>query len=204
VIEHRVDGRPAHLVVVHQIAARRDQRPRPVADLRVRSQAPPAGDLQHDAEHVLVDEEVAAGIVELQARQEGQQVEEERVAAEPGEEPEIVILAAGDERSLPEGHRRVLDDHLVTLAVARLPVRAHHRGELLAMALGRERDAVPDIRAGVPVGVDQHVIGGAMLELIGQRRRQRIDVQDENRLGRITGLLEDVDVGDVGPGVTIW
>jgi len=65
----------------------------------------------------LSNEEVAARIVELQARQEGGQVEEERVAAESGEKPELIMLAARDVRGRPEGHRRVLDDHLVALAV---------------------------------------------------------------------------------------
>ena len=101
----------------------------------------------------------------------------------------------------------MVDDHLMGLAVvpaaAGLAVRPFHRGELLTLALGRERDAVADVGAGITVGVDQHVIGGAVLELIGQGRRQRIDVEDQNRLTGVTGLLENVDIGDVGARVTV-
>ena len=54
-------------------------------------------------------------------------------------------------------------------------------GELLAVLLAREPVTEGDVGSGVAIGVHQGFVQGVVPELVGVRRRQRVDVQDEDR-----------------------
>ena len=56
-----------------------------------------------------------------------------------------------------------------------------HPGELLAVLLAREPVTEGDVGPGVAIGVHQGFVQGVVPELVGVRRRQRVDVQDEDR-----------------------
>jgi hypothetical protein len=153
----------------------RHQRPHPEADIGVLAQQL-VRKFERDPEHVLVGEEVGAG--ELETVEEAEQVEEERVAAEAGEEPDAVVgHPLADDRLRAEAHRCPLDQRLlvpVDVPVCDLTVQ-------LGAALGGEAVAKRQIRHGVAVGVDQRLVERVGTELVRVRGRQWVHVHDQDR-----------------------
>ena len=107
-VEDGVDTWSSHLVDLGQavwLKRHRHPCPSPDANLRIWTEQA-AGKIKRDAENVLIDEEVCAS--ELQSIQKAEQVEEEGVAAEAGEEPRPFVTV-GDVRFRCERHRRIYD-----------------------------------------------------------------------------------------------
>src|SRR5712691_3610946 len=98
-VEHGVDRGAACPVDLHGRAQGFRCSP-PNAYVRVRAKRL-VRNLEHDAEYVLLEEEIAA--CELQVVEESKQIEKERVAAEPGEE--LVRPPDRDDRIRPKRYR---------------------------------------------------------------------------------------------------
>ncbi len=94
-IEHGVDGRPTHPVVVHQRTALHDAGPRPEGCGGWSPSQGPVGNFEDDGEHILVSEEVA--IDEIEVVDEPEEVEEEGIAAQARVE---AIGSVGGDRGL--------------------------------------------------------------------------------------------------------
>ena len=79
----------------------------------------------------------------------------------------------------------------VQMAVLVLAVELgpRHGCELLVALLGREAVTERQVGVRVPIRVDQCLVDGVRTELVGVRRRQRVDVQDQDRASAITRLL---------------
>ena len=110
--------------------------------------------------------------VEWRRPEKGEEVEEKGIAPESGEEPVGVVAVSRDHGVLAERDRRVLEDRLVVFVVVFSVVTwlarsAHHLGKLLAGVLSGERDPIADVRACIAVGIDEHVVLGAVLKLVG-------------------------------------
>jgi hypothetical protein len=91
---------------------------RPNADVRIGSESA-VGHFQHDPKHVQALEEVIT--CEREAMKETDEVEEEGITPEPGEE--AVVAVGRHVRGRPERDRRVLD-HAPRLVIVFGPIRA--------------------------------------------------------------------------------
>src|SRR5207245_4791541 len=107
-IEHGVDGRPTHPVVVHQRTVLHDAGPRPQGGGGWSPSQGPVGNLKDDGEHILVGEEVA--IDEVEVVDEPEEVEEEGIAAQA--RVEAIGSVGGDGGIGAKRDRRGRDDHL--------------------------------------------------------------------------------------------
>src|SRR5215207_2705359 len=106
-IERGVDCGTSRPVALDQPTFMRDQDTGPDAHPWIRTERS-VRDLQHDAEHVLIRKEVVARPLEIV--RSAHRVGEERVTAEPREEPEVA--GRGDLGIGAKGDRGLLNDRL--------------------------------------------------------------------------------------------
>ena len=165
-----------------------------------------AGHFEHDRVDVVVSEVVVPG--PLETVQGPFDVGEERVAAQPGEQPDPARLDGL--RGAVEADRDVLGEYLAGrlglagLRAAGVPGGAGLPAVLILGELERERD----VGVVVAVGVDVDPVDRAGVELRaghrGRNRRRgagRVRVHDQHGRARIVGRGEREDVGEVQPPV---
>src|SRR5439155_10227233 len=150
------------------------------------------GHFHHDAAHVLVDEEIVAG--ELQIVQRPQRIEEEGIATPAREE----AVAAGLRHArVPTRRHRCCFDYDMA-AVTRFgglrTLDAPHGRGLRPARGGREAHPICDVGDGIAVRIDLELVqrlGRERLARGGPRRVHdggRMDVHDQDRLVRLPWL----------------
>ncbi len=134
--------------------------------------------------------------------QEAGEVEEEGIAAETSEEL-CSFVTLSDVGLGRQRHGRVVGQghsSLLRWPALHVPgqVSPHHRCELFAVVVfGREPALEHDLGFGIAVSIDERFVHGVGAEFSRVRRRQRVDIEDENSAVWMIRLLKRVVIGDV-------
>ena len=70
-----------------------------------------------------------------------------------------------------------------------------------AIVFGGEQVLKHDLGYCIAIGVYERLVHGVGPEFSGMRRRQRVDIQDQDGPVRIIGLLKRIKIGDIDPRV---
>ena len=146
---------------------------------------------------------------ELKVVQCAHWIEEERIAAPPGEK--AVVAGFGYSCVPIQGNRRVFDDGLPAIAGpgGLRALDAAQRCGLRAACERREAYAVGNIGNRIAVGVDLDLVQRISRERIKAGRLRRFDargrkhVHDQDRLAGAARLREGIQVGQVETGIAV-